>query len=154
MKLIAALLFGTLISFAVNASYEDAETDSFGVLYFNAWIATQSPDAKAQDIEHYLKLLTDDVGHQHLPYDPDADRHPDGKANIRKGMTYYLGAHTEYGSTLIQQMSGHNVVVIKYKSYLKGIHPQTGQTIEKESETLEVLELENGKVSVIRKYSR
>lgn len=65
----------------------------------------------------------------------------------------YLGSHMEYQSSLTGQFSGFNVVVIKYKTYVKGKHPQTGEVIEKSSETVEVLELENGKVSVIRKYS-
>ena len=65
----------------------------------------------------------------------------------------YLGSHIDYQSSLTGQLTGFNVVVIKYKTYVKGKHPQTGELIEKSSETVEVLELENGKVSVVRKYS-
>jgi hypothetical protein len=64
-------------------------------------------------------------GHQHLPYDSDDTRSPEGKNNMREGMSHYLGAHTEY----------------------------TGELISDSYRTLEVLEIENGKVSVIRKYS-
>jgi hypothetical protein len=45
------------------------------------------------------------------------------------------------------------VVIIKYDTYSKGKHPQTGEVIEQSYDTVEVLELEAGKVSVIRKYS-
>lgn len=68
-------------------------------------------------------------------------------------MNYYLGAHTEYSGKLISQTYGHNVVVIKYETSSKGIHPQTNQVVANNHLTLEVLEIENGKVSVIRKYS-
>ena len=67
-------------------------------------------------------------------------------------MSYYLGAHTEYEGRLISQTDGHDVIVIKYESSSKGIHPQTKQEISRQNLTLEVLEIENGKVSVIRKY--
>ena len=48
---------------------------------------------------------------------------------------------------------GFDVVVIKYNTYVKATHPQTGEVIEQSHDTVEVLELENGRVSVIRKYS-
>jgi hypothetical protein len=44
---------------------------------------------------------------------------------MREGMSHYLGAHTEY----------------------------TGELVTDSYRTLEVLEIEDGKVSVIRKYS-
>lgn len=153
MKLLVALVLALSAPFALNASQDTFDTETFAVNYFKAWSATQSPEAKAEDIERYLALLADDVGHQHLPYDPNAERDPQGKNKMREGMTYYLGSHMEYKSSLTGQLLGYNVVVIKYKTYVKGKHPQTGEMIEKSSETVEVLELENGKVSVIRKYS-
>ena len=72
---------------------------------------------------------------------------------MREGMNYYLGVHTEYEGKLVSDMTGDNVIVIKYETSVKGIHPQTEQTIVDNYLTLEVLEIENGKVSVIRKYS-
>ena len=111
------------------------------------------PQASTEDIERYLGFLADNVGHQHLPYDPESDRYPEGKNKMREGMTYYMGAHMEYKSRLTATLPGFNVVVIKYDTYAKGKHPQTGEVIEQSYETVEVLELENGKVAVIRKYS-
>lgn len=139
-----------LISSAINA--KEFNPEKFAKDYFNAWTATQSPTATKESIENYLSLLTEDVGHQHLPYDPDSSRSSDGKENMREGMNYYLGAHTEYKGHLISHTGGHSVVVIKYETSSKGIHPQTKQEIVKTFITLEVLEIENGKVSVIRKY--
>ena len=143
------LLIGTIN--AVNA--EEFNPEKFAIDYFDAWTATQSPTATKENIEHYLSFLTEDVGHQHLPYDPDDSRSSDGKKSMRKGMNYYLGAHTEYSGKLISQTYGHNVVVIKYETSSKGIHPQTNQVVANNHLTLEVLEIENGKVSIIRKYS-
>lgn len=49
-------------------------------------VATQAPEATTQDLENYLALLTDDVGHSHLPYVTDDSREPDGKQAMRKGI--------------------------------------------------------------------
>lgn len=135
----------------VNAGEFDPE--AFARTYFQAWTATQSPTATEADIEAYLSLLADNVGHQHLPYDPDDSRAPDGKQKMREGMNYYRGAHTEYTGTLTGTSFGYNVIVIQYDTFSKGVHPQTGQEVESRRSTLEVLEIEDGKVSVIRKYS-
>ena len=136
-----------------NANAEGFDPEEFATDYFNAWAATQSPTATLENIEYYLSFLVEDVGHQHLPYDPDDTRSSDGKENMRDGMSYYLGAHTDYSGSLISHTVGHDVVVIKYETSSKGIHPQTNEVISQNYLTLEVLEIENGKVSVIRKYS-
>jgi hypothetical protein len=138
----------------INAAEPEAfNPDVFAQDYFKAWTATQNPKASKENIEHYLSFLTDDVGHQHYPYDPDDERHPDNKERMREGMNYYLGATTEYSGELLSHNFGHNVVVIKYKTSSKGVHPQTKQTVSQHKLTLEVLETEDDKVSVIRKYS-
>lgn len=150
------LVFICVFLFAGTISAEKApefNPEKFAVDYFNAWAATQSPTATKENIEQYLSFLTDDVGHQHLPYDTDDSRSPEGKKNMRKGMNYYLGVHTEYKGTLISHINDYDVIVIKYETFSKGIHPQTKQVVVQEDSTLEVLEIEKGKVSVIRKYS-
>ena len=153
MKLNISIWLIMILSTINVAIAEAFDSDKFANDYFAAWTATQSPTATKEDIEHYLSLLTDDVGHQHLPYDPDGTRNPDGKQSMREGMTYYLGGHTEYSAELTAQVNGYDVVIIKYATASKGIHPQTEQVIEQNHVTVEVLELEDGKVSVIRKYS-
>ena len=153
MKLSISIVLFIILS-TVNVTIANAfDSDKFANDYFAAWTATQSPMATDEDIEQYLCFLTDDVGHQHLPYDPDDTRNPDGKQSMREGMTYYLGGHTEYSAELKAHMNGYDVVIIKYATTSKGTHPQTGQVIEQNYITVEVLELEDGKVSVIRKYS-
>lgn len=131
----------------------DLNLEDFGNVYFSAWKATQAPGATQSDIKNYLKLLKDNVGHQHLPYDPVADRAPDGKSRMMEGMTYYLGVHQEYEAELLMILTDFNVVAIQYRTYSKGIHPQTGKEIVSRNTTLEVLEMEDGMVGVIRKYS-
>ena len=153
MKILVSLMFALLVQFPAYADQESFDARTFAQDYYDAWAATQKPQASAEDIEHYLGFLADDVGHQHLPYDPDSSRDPEGKNKMREGMTYYLGAHMEYKSTLNEILPGFEVVVIKYDTYSKGKHPQTGEVIEQSHDTVEVLELEAGKVSVIRKYS-
>lgn len=133
---------------------QSKETDltELGKAYFAAWKATQAPNATKQDIEHYLSFLTRDVGHQHLPYDSDDSRLPAGKQNMLEGMSFYLGAHLAYEAKLHQIIPAHNVVVITYSTVSSGVHPQTKEIVKSEYSTMEVLEIENGKVSVIRKY--
>ncbi len=125
----------------------------FAHRYFNAMVKTQQPSAKPTDLEAYLALLTDDVGHSHLPWQTDDTRAKDGKAQMRKGMTFYLGSHTQYEAKLLNVFAfNDSAVAIRYRHHAKGIHPQNQQTVEYTKTMMEVLELENGKVAVIRKY--
>lgn len=153
MKNIVLLLSVLFLSTSADASNDEFDANQFAKHYFNAWIATQSPQAKKSDIQNYLNLLKGDVGHQHLPYDPEDNREPNGKEKMLEGMLYYLGAHTEYAAKLKSVVAGYNVVVIKYSTQLTAKHPQTKELIELSYDTIEVLELEGGKVAVIRKYS-
>lgn len=121
--------------------------------YFRAWAASQSPDATDGDLDLYLSFLTDDIGHQHLPYDPDGSREPNNKQKMRDGMSFYLGTHTSYKASLTDIVVGYNVVVIHYFTESEGIHPQTDEIIKQAYHTIEVLEFEGDKVSVLRKYS-
>lgn len=140
------------LAYCLSAQAEITDLSEFGKSYFSAWAATQSPNATQSDLEHYLSFLADDVGHQHLPYASDDSRHPSGKADMRKGMLVYLGAHSEYSAQLHQVIPAHNAVVITYSTSSSGIHPQTKKEVKLNYDTMEVLEIEEGKVSVIRKY--
>lgn len=153
MKVLKLIWLLSIFGIFGTASAEEFNADKFAKDYFGAWTATQSPSATTEDLEHYLSFLAEDVGHQHYPYYPDDTRNPTGKEEMREGMSYYLGAHTEYEARLIGHMDGFDVVIIKYESSSKGIHPQTKQEISRNKLTVEVLEIENGKVSIIRKYS-
>jgi len=124
-----------------------------GQRYFDLWVASQAPSATKQDIENYLSILTNDIGHQHLPYDATDLRAPEGKEQMRKGMMYYLGAHTKHSAVLSLITTGHDVIILKYDTVSEGINPQTKQVMRFSYETIEVLEVENEKISVIRKYS-
>lgn len=132
----------------------DFDYAAFTQVYFEAWKGTQQPNATAQDLENYLSLLTDDIGYQHLPWSDDDSRQPDGKAALRKGMTYYLASHDEYSATLTNSAFGHNVIMIEFHTVSKGTHPDNGKVILHDNSSFEVLEIENGKVSVIRHYSQ
>jgi len=153
MKLFVSICLVLIFSTANATNTESFNPEKFAKDYFNAWTATQSPTATKEDIEHYLSFLTEDIGHQHLPYDSDDTRNSNGKNDMREGMGYYLGGHTDYLGKLISYTDGHNVVVLKYETSSKGLHPQTKQVVVQNYFTIEVLEIENGKISVIRKYS-
>lgn len=88
-----------------------------------------------------------------MPYDIDDSRQQSGKENMRKAMKYYLGSHTKHQATLTSITTGDNVIVIKYKTKLEGKHPDSNKVVKMDFDTVEVLEIESGRVAVIRKYS-
>jgi hypothetical protein len=149
-KLISVAL---LICCAFSIHAKELDLHKFAKHYFETMLATQAPNAKPEQLEAYLSLLTNDVGHSHLPYVVDDSRLPDGKESMRKGMTFYLGAHSEYEATLLNVfVFNQSAIAIRYKNYAKGIHPQNNQPIEYTQIMMEVLEMEGDKVAVIRKY--
>ena len=153
MKTLLFVTLSVFMSLSVSATETKLDLDAFARQYFAAMVATQAPDATEQDLENYLALLTDDIGHTHLPYVTDDSREPDGKQAMRKGMTFYLGAHTEHKAELLDVFTfNQSAVAIRYSNSAKGIHPQHKQAISYSQIMMEVLEIENGKVAVIRKY--
>ena len=153
MKKLVLALVSFIAIYHAQVAADSFDYDTFVKAYYQAEVATQQPDATKEDLEHYLSFLTEDVGNQHLPNAPDDSRQPDGKALMRKGMTHYLGAHTEYKAELISYEFGHNAVAIKHKFAAKGKRAD-GSEFSYANIALDVLELENGKVSVIRRYSK
>ncbi len=149
--LITAL--GLLSINGVQAEDDKATMQQIAQRYFEVMVASQAPGATEKELENYLALLTDDVGHQHIPYETDDSRHPDGKQSMRKGMTFYLGAHTEYSAELLNLFTFNDTAIaIRYTHSAKGIHPQSNQPVSYTSIMMEVLEIEDGKVAMIRKY--
>lgn len=151
MKKLMIVLMGSLF-FSSNVLADEFDYDAFVKAYYHAQVMTQQPRATSADLEHYLSFLTDDVGNQHFPNAPDDSRETDGKAMMRKGMSRYLGIHTEYHAEVIDYQYGFNVVAIKHKFSAKGKRAD-GSDFSYSKVALDVLELEHGKVSVIRRYS-
>ncbi|WP_024604024.1 MULTISPECIES: hypothetical protein [unclassified Pseudoalteromonas] len=152
MRLLLTLGLVLVATFSVHAQ-EPLDLNTFAQQYYKTMTATQAPNAGAKELEAYLALLTDDIGNQYIPYQPDDSRTPDGKKQMRKGMSFYLGAHTLFESTLLNTFVFNDTgFAIRYKNYVKGIHPQNKQPIEYTSTMMEVIEIESGKVAMIRKY--
>jgi len=150
-KFIVVLL--ALMSVSISAKDKQIDLEKFAQIYFDKMTASQAPNATSKELEAYLALLTDDIGHSHLPWVTDDSRLPDGKEAMRKGMTFYLGAHTDYNAQLLDVfVFNHSAIAIRYKNYAKGIHPESKQTIEYSQTMMEVLEMDGDKVGVIRKY--
>ncbi len=141
------------VFFSLSVVADEFDYDAFVKAYYQAQVKTQQPHATKHDLEHYLSFLTDDVGNQHFPHAPDDSRVPAGKDMMRKGMTRYLGVHTEYQADMIGYQYGDNAVAIKHKFSAKGKRTD-GSDFSFSKIVLDVLELENGKVSVIRRYSK
>ncbi|TMP85893.1 hypothetical protein CWC05_16290 [Pseudoalteromonas ruthenica] len=142
-----------LVSASLSAKETKIDLNELAQKYFDTMVTTQSPGATKKDLETHLNLLTEDVGHSHLPWVTDDSRLPNGKEAMRKGMTFYLGAHSEYNAELLDVFTfNHSAVAIRYKNYAKGTHPENNQPIEYSQVMMEVLEIEDGKIAVIRKY--
>ena len=147
------LLLILSVTFALSVTANDIDLDEFAQRYFATMVATQAPNATEVDLDNHLLLLAEDVGHSHLPWVIDDSRLPDGKEAMREGMLFYLGAHTEYSAELLDVFTFNtSAVAIRYKKSAKGIHPQSKQAIAYTQTIMEVLEMEEGKVAVIRKY--
>ena len=147
------LILLVLSSATLFANDKELNLKDFAQDYYDKMIATQAPNATEVDLENYLALLADDVGHTHLPWVTDDSRLPDGKEAMRKGMTFYLGAHTKYKAELLDVfVFNSSAVAIRYHHYAKGIHPQSKQEIEYSQTMMEVLEMDGDKVAIIRKY--
>lgn len=148
----AALLLAMFPYFALADGVKQ-NLKEFAQRYFDEMVATQSPHATEKELEAYLALLKDNVGHSHLPWVIDDSRREDGKVQMRKGMTFYLGVHTEFKAELLDVfIFNTSAIAIRYKKHAKGIHPQSKQPIIYTQTMMEVLELEDGLVGVIRKY--
>lgn len=119
--------------------------------YFETRLASQQPGASAQDLEAYLALLSEDVGYEHKPHRllEDSDG---GKPGMREGMTYYLGKNEAYDAELISIAVGHNAFAIQYSGTHKFRRGGEGPVITKQFNAMDVLEVEDGKVSIIREY--
>jgi hypothetical protein len=149
----ALIIFVTLISTSALANDDKFDYDKFVKQYYQAMINTQKPGASKKDLEHYLSFLTDDVGNQHFPNAPDDSREPNGKKLMREGMSRYLGVHTGYEANIIEYIAGYNSVALKHKFSAKG-QRSDGSEFSYSKVVLDVIELENGKVSVIRRYGQ
>ena len=153
MNNVLTMIFVAFFSTSLWADESKIDLKHFAQKYFETMVATQSPNATKKELENYLALLADDVGHSHLPWETDDSRLPDGKEAMRKGMTFYLGSHTEYHAELLDVfIFNHSAIAIRYRNSAKGIPPQNNQAISYTQTMMEVLEIENGKVAVIRKY--
>jgi ketosteroid isomerase-like protein len=140
------------LSAPVMADDSNFDPEKFANAYFAAWTASQAPNATKQDLEDYLALLKDDLGHQHIPYDPDDSRTPDAKQKMREGMMHYLGKHIEYQSELIGVTYGLNAMALQFHVSLKAKRGPDSPIETMSYNALEVLEIEDGKVAMIRKY--
>ena len=65
-----------------------------------------------------------------------------------------IGIHTEHQAKLTHHAFGDDVIIIEFHTKAKGIHPDNGQEIIINNTVLEVLEIVDGKISVIRHYSK
>lgn len=142
------------VSFIPFISHAESESPQLWRLahdYFERFNKTQQPTSTVQDVEYYLELLADDVGFQHLPWRTGDTRKPTGKETLRKGMKHWLGGKVSYDARLLDVLIAYDLVVIKYESILV-LPLEEGKTKTIVRRNTETLEIENGKVSVIRKY--
>ena len=153
-KIILFTIIFCATKFSAKAQEPTFNSVDFANAYFKAWNKTQMPKASEKDLENFLALLTEDVALQHLPYQKADDRKPNGKETLRKGMNRWRGANTSYKAKLIDVNYGHNVVIIEYQAVMTFNDEKTGKERSITRNNLEVLELDEGKVAIIRKYGK
>jgi len=106
--------------------------------------AAMQEKSTAQDVERYLAFLTDDVVYE----DPVVKAHIEGKSNVRKGMSNYLGAYKQTVLTIKHTMTAGNAVVLEIS--VSFTDAETGRVIMRDQVT--VLEFQDTKVRRILDY--
>jgi len=147
--LFSCLIFcsGMASADSTNLSYVDLANT-----YAQAWFKTQSSTATKEDLEHYLSLLTDDVAYQHLPYDKTDEREEGGKEVLRRGMAQWLASSVDYKATINSINFSNNLITINYNSSTTIIDSKTKEKRVINRHVIDSLEIDNNKISVIRKY--
>ena len=143
----------TLLWFTGDILAEESNLENLAQEYFQARLATQQPGATEADLEAYLALLSDDVGYEHKPYRL-LDEGGGGKQGMREGMTYYLGKNEGYDAELVSVAIGHNALAIQYEGthvYRRG---GEGPIVTRHFNAMDVLEVDDGKISIIREYRK
>lgn len=120
--------------------------------YAQAWFKTQMSTATKADLEHYLSFLTEDVAYQHLPYDKTDEREAGGKDVLRKGMAQWLASNVDYKATINSINFSNNLIIINYNSSTTIIDAKTKEKRVMNRHVIDTLEIDNNKISVIRKY--
>jgi hypothetical protein len=148
------IIFSFLIICAsvVKADTTNLENINLANNYANAWFKTQMSTSTKADLEHYLSFLTDDIAYQHLPYDKTDERESGGKEILRKGMAQWLASNIEYKANINSINFSNNLIIINYDSATTIIDSKTKEQKVMRRHVIDTLEIENGKVSVIRKY--
>lgn len=89
-----------------------------------------------------------------MPWDANDSRFPEGKAAMREGISYYLGAHKSLSAKFLDVFTfNQSAIAVRYEKQSTGIHPQNKQAINYKQVFMSVLELETGKVAVYPQMS-
>ena len=140
-----------LLLYAHTVQSENATPDRLAMGYFVAWQGSQKPDASTADLESFLSYLADDVAWQHLPYATSDERIDGGKEKLRKGMTTWLGNHKSYQASLIRSDENEHYIILEFRSEATIEDDASGVKVLNRH-YMDVLELENRKVAIIRRY--
>ena len=152
MVLFRAIFFFLIFVMASLAHAESSAVESHIDGYFSAWQKSQQPYASRADLEHYLTFLTEDAAWQHLPYATSDERISGGKEKIRQGMIRWLGSHESYHAELIKAHESAHFIILEFISEATIKNANTGKIETIKRHYLDVLELENSKVAVMRRY--
>lgn len=145
-------ILAATLAIATTARGESGPKGEFARQYFAAWVATQQPDATPETLEKYLELLSDDVGYEHKPHRVlDADT-TGGRQRMREGMTFYLGKNEGYQAELTSIVQGPGVVAIEYRGTHAFRRGGEGPVLNEAFTAVDVLEIIDGKVAIIRHY--
>ena len=152
MNIIKISVVVVMLAIGGTAQAESTTVDALAEDYFEAWQNSQKPAATKTDLEHYLSFLTEDAAWQHIPYQTSDERVAGGKQNIRDGMTQWLGSHETYQAKMIRMVNKEHFIILEFESEATIEDGETGEIKSIKRHYLDVLELDDSRVAVVRRY--
>lgn len=151
MKKMIAFVLLVLASTGVYG--EEVDLDNFARQYFSAFVDFQLPEANSDVLDKYLDYLAVDVGHTHMPFRKDDTKYADGRDRYRKDLLSMMGKNKKLKAKLLE-VRVFNTTAVALRFELSATYVDTDKDIVSPWSFVltDILEIEDGKVSMIRRY--
>jgi ketosteroid isomerase-like protein len=146
--ILSLLAITTVLAFATEEVIPSQQSEIKLVRsYLQARLRTMQEHATAADVDMALAFCTDDVVYEH----PAVNAKTEGKDNLKKGMTGYLGETKDASFQLGRVLANKNVVMAEVS--MKFLMKQEDGTWERGGrKNITVFELVKGKIKRILDY--
>lgn len=143
MKIALLTIMFTLAASAGMSAYASETPDYEQIVrnYIAAKNAVQQSDSTAQDVEHMLSFMKDDIQTEHKPHKfMECENNGKGKERFRAGLTHYLGKYDSTDTEILNITPGQNMAAVKFRETIR--YTRDGEQHEDVSESLYVLEFD------------